>query len=69
MDLRLSKFRYETLVIADYEFVKISLIAEMYIKLWMKGDLDLHIDVHSNSFIRKRQIYAKYLPFKGPGDL
>ena len=33
--------RYVTLVIADYEHVKISRIAVMDIKLWMKEDLDL----------------------------
>ena len=58
--------RYETLAIADYEYVKISRIAVMDIKLRMK-DLDLHTDhlhqVHSNSFIRKHKIYAKYFLF------
>ena len=34
--------RYETLVTADYEYVKISRIAVMDIKLWLKEDLDLH---------------------------
>ena len=55
--------RYETLVIADYEYVKISRIAVMDIKLRMK-DLDLHTDhphqVHSNSFVRKRKFHAKH---------
>ena len=34
--------RYETLVIADYEYVKIARHAVMDIKLWMKEYLDLH---------------------------
>ena len=36
--------RYETLVIAHYKYIKISRIAVMDIKLWMKEDLDLHTD-------------------------
>ena len=34
--------RNESLVIAGYEYVKISSIVVMDIKLWMKEDLDLH---------------------------
>ena len=34
--------RYETLVSVDYNCVKISRIAVVDIKLWMKEDLDLH---------------------------
>ena len=34
--------RYGTLVIVDYECVKISRISVMDIKLWMKEHLDLH---------------------------
>ena len=34
--------RYQMLVIADYEYVKIFRVAVMDIKLWMKEDLDLH---------------------------
>ena len=34
--------RYETLVIADYKYVKISRIDVMDVKLWMKEDVDLH---------------------------
>ena len=34
--------RYENLVIGDYEYVKISRIAVVDIRLWMKQDLDLH---------------------------
>ena len=35
--------RYETVIIADYEYVKISSIAVMDIKLWMTEDLDLQL--------------------------
>ena len=34
--------RYETLVIDDHEYVKVSRITVMDIKLWMKENLDLH---------------------------
>ena len=63
-DLRLSKLRYETLVIADNEYIKISRIAVMDLRLWLKEDLDLHtyhsFELHSNSLIGKHTIYAKY---------
>ena len=55
--------KYETLAIADYEYAKISRIAVMDIKSWMKEDLDLHtiaFEAHSNLFIRKCKVYAKY---------
>ena len=42
--------RYETLVIADYEYVKIFRIPVMDIKLWMKEDPDLHTNRLSLSF-------------------
>ena len=52
--------RYETQVIADYEYVKISRIAVMDIKLWMKKDLDLHTDQpwcsFSNSLTKSARI-------------
>ena len=43
--------RNETLVIADYEYAKISRIAVMDVKLWVKEDLDLHTD-HPLKFIQ-----------------
>ena len=37
--------RYQTLVIADYDFVKISIFTVLGTKLWLKGDDDLHTDL------------------------
>ena len=45
-------FRYETRIIANYKYVKISRAAVTDIKLWMKEDLDytqITFEVNSNS--------------------
>ena len=56
MDLRLSNLRYKTLVIADYEHVKISKIAVMDIKLWMKKDLDLRTDHLYHRYLNEKNL-------------
>ena len=53
--------RYETLVIADYEYVKISRIAVMNFKLWMKEDLDLHTNHFRSSFKFKSSERARFM--------
>ena len=54
--------RYETLAIADYDYVNIFSFAVLGIKLWLKEDGDLYTDHTQYSFKSvhsKAHIYAK----------
>ena len=47
------------MIIAGYEDIKISIFHQLAVKVWLKEDIQIVLDIHPDSFIQKSKHSAK----------